>query len=176
MKKFGASFRLIVVITCTLLVGGSSTTVAFADSPPASSPVVTSVQSASPIVTSVQAAPFEDQASLAGGSVVAGGQTLSPNSLACSTSTDFTYKTEKCINPSSTNVYVSGRNESTSTFNGHIELTYNGSHLTNTVVVSYGSNAYNIGGTFPHGTYCVILWRSNGSGGQANQGNVCEVL
>lgn len=165
MKSFSNTVRLAFATACVLLVGGVAIGTASAAG-----------TVGTPIITSIQSAPFEDQSTLGVGDVVIGGETITPDALACSTSTAFGYKTEKCIDPSSTVVYIEGDEISGGSFPGHLQLTFNGSGFFNTSKATYGDNGYSVDGTFPSGTYCVILWRNNGAGGYANQGNVCEAL
>jgi len=130
-----------------------------------------------PTVTGVTVEPFVDQASLAGGSIVVGGLTLTPQNLACGISTQYGYETEKCINPSSTVIYISGENLSSGSFPGHLEVTVNGTLLYNTPPGdTYGANGYNLRGTFKSATYCNTLWMWDGDNTYSNMGEVCEIL
>lgn len=148
--------------------------------PAAATTTVPSSTQGTPVVTSVNAVPFYDSATLGGHSVDVGGATLTPQTLACSTSTVSGYQTEKCVNPSSTVIYASGQTLSGGSFSGHLEVTINGSLLENLPPsggnVTFGANAWNIGGSFPNDTYCVILWRLISGSNYEGMGNVCETL
>jgi hypothetical protein len=139
--------------------------------------VVPASADSGPAVTGVTVAPFVDQASLAGGSIVIGGLTLTPQNEVCSTSTQYGYSTEKCIVPSSNVIYINAANLSGGSFPAHLEVTVNGTLLYNTPPgATYGENGYYLDGSFPPATYCNIMWMWDGGNTYSNMGEACSKL
>lgn len=127
----------------------------------------------------VSPAPFYDSNTLGGRSVVIGGQTLTPQTLACSTSTVSGSTTSKCIEVSSTSIYASGAVTAGTSFPGHMELVENGSLIANMPTSgepTFGSHAYTVTESFPPASYCVYLWKYISSTDYLDMGDVCEVL
>jgi len=130
-----------------------------------------------PVVNGVRTAPFVDQTSLAGQTVTVNGMQISPDSLSCGSSTNYTSTTTKCITPTSSAVYISGARDSGLSFKGHLELTRTGVLVANEPPngTTFGSYGVTLTGSFPAGYYCNTLWRNNGAGGYSFMGNVCEL-
>jgi hypothetical protein len=104
------------------------------------------------------------------------GNAHAPGLYYCAEHKVLTWTTQECIWPEShTLIQVGGNLISGSSFTGHIELTGPFTD-TNTPTASYGSNTYNVSGTFSSGTYCATLWKFNGGVNFRNMGTICGVL